>query len=120
MIATSIYEQLGGEPTVKQAVKQFYEKVLADNELIEFFQDVNIEQLKRHQTNFFTFALGGPPIYTGRDMRKAHEHMKLEDIHFDLIKKHLGDTLAELGATQEQVDKVMNKIEPLRNDVLNR
>ncbi len=116
----SLYEQLGGEPTVEKAVSLFYGRVLTDPDLIEFFQEVNIDQLKKHQKNFFTMALGGPNIYAGRDMRKAHEHLKLEDIHFDLIKKHLGDTLTELGANKTQVQTVMDTVEPLRAPTLNR
>lgn len=116
----TLYEILGGEPTVDKAVKLFYERVLSDPELIEFFEGINMEQLKRHQKNFFTVALGGPNKYSGRDMRKAHVNLKLEDLHFDLIKKHLSDTLYELGANQQQVQTVMDTVEPLRNDVLNR
>ena len=120
MNAPTIYEQLGGEPAMEKAVNSFYEKVLSDDELIEFFEGVNMNKLKAHQKNFFTMALGGPNIYAGRDMRKAHEHMKLKDLHFDLIKKHLGDTLAELGANATQVKSAMDIVEPLRNDILNK
>lgn len=120
METISIYEQLGGEGAIDIAVKKFYERVLSDDDLIEFFEGINMDQLKRHQKNFFTMALGGPNAYSGRDMRKAHEHLKLEDKHFDLIVKHLSDTLRELGAKDNQIKSVADKVEPLRNDVLNR
>ena len=116
----SLYEKLGGEAAVDKAVELFYQKVLSDEDLMEFFVEVNMDQLKRHQKNFFTMALGGPNQYTGRDMRKAHQHLKLDDLHFDLIKKHLAETLKEVGAQENQVQTVMNTVEPLRNDVLNR
>ena len=44
----SIYEQVGGESFVEKAVGLFYEKVLADDILMEFFIDVNLEVLKEH------------------------------------------------------------------------
>jgi truncated hemoglobin YjbI len=115
----SLYDQLGGEATVDKAVELFYQKVLSDEDLLEFFVEVNMDQLKRHQKRFFTLAMGGPNEYTGRDMRKAHENLKLDDLHFDLIKKHLADTLRELGAQESQIETVMGSVEPLRNDVLN-
>jgi hemoglobin len=116
----SLYEQLGGEKTVDKAVKLFYDKVLSDPDLMEFFVEVNMDQLKRHQKNFLTVALGGPNKYTGRDMRKAHEHLKLQDLHFDLIKKHLSETLNQLGANKNQIQTILNTVEPLRNEVLNK
>ncbi len=120
MNSVSLYDQLGGAPTVVAAVDLFYKKVLADDELIEFFQGTSMDKLKKHQRDFFTLALGGPNTYTGKDMRKAHEHMKLKDRHFDLILKHLGATLLELGASASQTGTAAGVVESLRNEVLNR
>jgi hemoglobin len=116
----SLYEELGGEPAVTAAVEEFYKRVLSDPDLEEFFAETNMEVQKKHQKNFLTLALGGPKSYTGKDMRKAHQHLKLNDTHFDLIKKHLSDTLKALGVTDDKIQKTMDLIEPLRNDVLNR
>ena len=120
MNSTSIYEQLGGAPTVDIAVEKFYGRVLSDPDLIEFFEGVSIDSLKKHQKNFFTLAMGGPNKYTGRDMRKAHEHLKLSDKHFNLIGKHLADTLTELGVSLSQISAILDVVEGTRNDVLNR
>jgi len=38
-----------------------------------------------------TTVTGGPNVYAGRDMKKAHEHLKLKNKHFNQIKKHLMD-----------------------------
>jgi len=65
-------------------------------------------------------ALGGPKNYSGKDMRKAHSHLSLTDHHFDLIKKHLSETLAYLGVGPEQIQQSMEIVKPLRDDVLNR
>jgi truncated hemoglobin YjbI len=120
MSSVSIYEQLGGVPTIDIAVEKFYEKVLSDPDLIEFFQGVSIDGLKKHQKNFFALAMGGPNKYTGKDMRKAHEHLKLSDKHFNLVGKHLADTLTELGASKSQISAILDVVEGTRNDVLNR
>ena len=87
---------------------------------MEFFEGVNISQLKKHQRNFFTLALGGPNIYEGRDMRKAHEHLKIDDVHFDLVKQHMAEALKEIGAQEWQVQTAMDTVEPMRKDVLNK
>ena len=95
MSEKSLYDQLGGEATVNLAVEKFYKKVLNNEELIEFFEEVNMEKLRQHQKNFITLVLGGPNEYKGRDMRKADEHLKLNDRHFDIVVGHLVSTLTE-------------------------
>lgn len=116
----TIYEQLGGAPAIDIAVDKFYDKVLADPIVNHFFKETNMNFQRKHQKNFITYATGGPHNYQGRDMRKAHEKFHLEDIHMDTIKKHLGDTLLELGVKAELVQKVLDLVETLRNEILNR
>ncbi len=117
---TTLYEDLGGAAAVEKAVEIFYTKVLADENLAEFFVGVNMKNLKQHQKRFLTLALGGPNEYKGKDMRKAHEHLKLNDKHFDLVLGHLAATLSELGASEQQIGSAAKIVESVRKDVLNK
>jgi hemoglobin len=68
-------------------------------------------------------VLGGPNNYTGKDMRRAHAHLVqrgLQDVHVDVVIQHLGETLKELGASDEQIASVAAIAESVRNDVLGR
>ena len=114
------YELIGGEKAVTLAVDNFYKKVLADPNVNEFFKTTNMVAQRRHQTNFITVALGGPNNYDGLDMRAAHKRFKLNDSHFDTIKRLLGETLLELKVDPALVQAVAKKIETYRDDVLNR
>ena len=118
-MSKTIYEQIGGEAAVTAAVDLFYEKILADDLLMEFFQDVNMTFLKAHQKSLITFLCGGNNAYKGKDLRTAHRHLKLEEVHFDQIVLHLTDTLNELGVPEDIVSKIIEKIEFLRFEVLN-
>jgi truncated hemoglobin YjbI len=115
----SLYDQLGGAPTVEIAVDKFYMRVLSDDQLAEFFEGVNMTKLKQHQKNFITLALGGPNEYKGKDMRKAHEHLKVSDKHFDLVVGHLVAVLIELGVSKAQLEIIGKVVESTRKDVLN-
>lgn len=116
----SIYEMLGGDSAVDIAVDKFYDKVLSDPLVKDFFKSTNMKFQRRHQKNFITFATGGPNHYTGKNMREAHKHLNLNDIHFDQIKLHLSNTLLELGIKEPLVKVVSNLVESLRREVLNR
>lgn len=116
----TIYEQLGGAPAIDIAVDKFYDRVLADPVVNGFFKNTNMVFQRKHQKNFITFATGGAKVYQGKNMREAHKDMGLQDIHFEHIKMHLGDTLLELGVQKDLVQKVLDLVETLRNDVLCR
>jgi hemoglobin len=65
-------------------------------------------------------ALGGPMVYTGKDMRAAHSHMALTDAHFVAVVAHLQSTLEELGVAPPRVEEVLKALDTTRSDVLNR
>lgn len=119
----SLYEQLGGAAAIDKAVEVFYRKMLADERVAGFFDDVDMERQIGKQRAFLTMVLGGPNQYTGRDMRTAHAHLVkrgLSDVHVDVVIEHLGGTLAELGARPEQIAEVAAIANSVRGDVLGR
>jgi hemoglobin len=119
----SLYEQIGGEAAVNAAVDIFYRKVLSDDRINAFFDDVDMEKQAAKQKAFLTMAFGGPHNYTGLDMRKGHAHLVsrgLDDSHVDAVIEDLGATLRELGVKEELIAQVAAIAESTRNDVLGR
>lgn len=116
----TIYELLGGAPAIDIAVDKFYDRVLADPVVNGYFKNTNMKFQRRHQKDFISMATGGPNNYKQKNMREAHKDMNLQDIHFDHIKMHLGDTLTELGVNNDLVQRVLDLVETLRKDVLCR
>ncbi|MBV1877859.1 MAG: group 1 truncated hemoglobin [Pseudomonadales bacterium] len=119
----SLYDDLGGEAAVDAAVDIFYQKVLQDERIKEFFTGVNMERQRKMQKQFLTLAFGGPNNYTGANMRKAHERAAsygLNDGHFDAVVENLASTLQGLGVTADKINEVAAVAESIRNDVLNK
>ncbi len=48
----SIYHQIGGEPVLNAAVDLFYEKVLADKRIKQFFDGTDMPRLRETQKQF--------------------------------------------------------------------
>lgn|SRR6187402_1653090 len=119
----SLYEQLGGAAAVEQAVDIFYRKMLTDERVSSYFDDVDMDRQRGKQKSFLTMVLGGPNAYAGKDMRQAHAHLVkrgLSDLHVDVVIEHLGQTLKELGASDAQIAEVAAIANSVRNDVLGR
>lgn len=143
----SLYEQLGGADAVNAAVDIFYRKVLADERISHFFDDVDMNKQAAKQKAFLTMAFGGPHQYTGKHMREAHAHLAdrswknyglihrmqvlrkhgepqyqiergLKDSHFDAVLENLRNTLNELGVAEHLIAQVDAIAESTRNDVL--
>ena len=119
----SLYQQLGGEAAVNAAVDVFYRKVLSDDRVSRFFDDVDMDVQIAKQKAFLTMVFGGPVAYTGKDMRAGHAHLLdrgLDDSHVNVVIELLGESLREVGAPQELIEKVAAIAESARQDVLNR
>lgn len=123
MADNNLYELLGGREGVDAAVENFYRKVLVDERVNHFFEDVDMDQQIAKQKGFLTMVFGGPNHYTGLDMRKGHAHLVkrgLNDSHVDVILELLGQTLKEMNVPLNLIDQVIQIAESVRSDVLNR
>ncbi|MCG8638023.1 MAG: group 1 truncated hemoglobin [Desulfobacterales bacterium] len=120
---TTLFERIGGNNAVSAAVDKFYEKVLADDRIKHFFENIDMERQAGFQKRFLTVAFGGAPKYPGKNLRAAHKHLVekgLNDSHFDAVMEHLGATLTELGVPDDLVAEAAGIAETTRDDVLNR
>lgn len=119
----SLYEELGGKPAIGAVVVAFYEKMLADDRVNEFFATVDMDAQKAKQTAFLTMVTGGPHKYSGRGMRDVHAPLVargLNDSHVDVVIEHLGSVLRSLGVAEEKIKEVAVIVESVRADVLGK
>ena len=120
---TSLYEKVGGDAAVNAAVDIFYRKVLKDDRIKNFFDDVDMAKQAAKQKAFLTMAMGGPNHYTGADMRKGHARLVargLNDSHFDAVVEDLDATLKELKVPRELINEIAALCETTRKDVLGK
>ena len=117
----SLYEQIGGAGAVDAAVEVFYRKILSDDRISHFFDDVDLDVQIAKQKAFLTMAFGGPNTYTGKDLRSGHAHLVkrgLNGDHFQAVAENLNATLQELKVPQPLIDQVMAIAGGARADVL--
>lgn len=120
---SSLFENIGGEKAVDAAVDIFYRKVLADDRISHFFDDVDMEEQIAKQKSFLTMAFGGPVNYSGMNMKEGHKHLVargLNDSHVDAVIELLGGTLKELNVPAELISQVAGIAESVRGQVLGR
>jgi len=107
---SSLFERIGGERGVTALVDAFYRRVMADSELSPFFQGVSMEKLLNMQNQFFSMALGGPVLYTGRPISYAHHGLGIESKHLQVFLEHFFETVSELGLGKYDEIEIIDRI----------
>jgi hemoglobin len=115
----TLLKKLGGQEALKAAVDIFYERLIKDDVLAEFFVGVDMALLKWHQLNFMSIAFTEIP--KGLNVAKliSDKHARLFDMglcekHFDIVAGHFVGTLESLGVTKDLIDEAVGVIAPLR------
>lgn len=115
----SLLVKLGGNAALKAAVEEFYKRLLLDQDLAPFFEDINMAKLKMHQIKFMQVAFD--QILEDMDvaaiMLEKHASLfsrGLNETHFDKVAVHFVETLQSLGIEQTLIDKAVAVIGPLR------
>lgn len=58
-MSETLYERLGGEDAIAAVVDEFYDRVVADEQVAYYFEDVDMQQQRAHQTQFISSVAGG-------------------------------------------------------------
>lgn len=114
----SIYDQVGGHAAVKAAVEVFYQRVTADPLLEPYFEHVDMQRLKGHQRAFLAAALGGPEMFSGRDIATAHSHLNITGPAFEAVSEHLAITLRDIGVDAETIAQVTARIATYKAEIV--
>ena len=119
-MAQTIYRDIGGREAVEAVVSDFYDDVLADEQLAPYFDGMDMDELRAHQVQFISAVAGGPAEYAGADMREAHDHLDLDAEDFAAVGGHLRSALETNGIAEENVDAIMAEVVALEEPILGR
>ena len=97
----TLFDALGGRPTLERVHRALYDRLYAHPWLGQFFGHVRRQHQENQQTDFMTRALGGPAIYSGRLPRAAHEHLFITEEIFRIRHGMLEEALAECKVPED-------------------
>ena len=99
---------------IRAAVELFYERLLEDQALAVVFEGVDMKKLRGHQRAFLLQALGGPSMYSGRDMQTAHRGLGITDEQFARTLAILLESLRDVGVAADVVERARADVQKLR------
>lgn len=103
---------------ISLVVNDFYGRILASENLRPYFQGVDMDKLREHQTEFISHVMGGPVTYNGRALSKAHARLNINDQDFSEVAQILEQTLLDNGVTPKDVKEIMNLVGGHRGDIV--
>ncbi len=117
-MSRTLYERLGGGEAIRAIADEAVELHLRNPAIKARFLKADPEQLKRLAGEFFAHGTGGPEIYTGRDMRSAHEGMNASEAEFLAV---VDDIMAamdthEIGAQEK--NEVLSILYGMKDDII--
>jgi hemoglobin len=117
LLETNLFDKYGGFSTVSKIVMRLYDKLLDDDDVGPFFDDVDMPKLIDHQTKFVASLMGGPASFSDTHIERAHRNLTIQPIHFDRLKELIEETLNEFDLEDEDIEIVLAEFEA-RRDIL--
>ena len=91
----NLYEAIGGEARVREVLQSLYDRMFDDLIVGFLFAGKDKARIVEQQLAFTCHFLGGPQVYEGLPLPKAHANLPLLPGHFDRRHRLLEQVLDE-------------------------
>jgi hemoglobin len=99
-MASTLFDDLGGEPALRQIIDRFVDRVFDDVMIGFFFQNARRERIKQKEYEFAAQHLGADIEYTGRPIAETHRAHPIMGGQFARRLMILKETLEAAGAPE--------------------
>jgi hemoglobin len=113
-MATTLFEDLGGEPVLRRIIDRFVDRVFDDVMIGFFFRNARRERIKQKEYEHAAEHLGAGTPYTGRPIDEAHRAHPIMGGQFARRSTILKETLEEFGVPEHVKQHWLAHIESLR------
>jgi hemoglobin len=118
-----LFERLGGSAGIERIVDEVASRHL-DNPVIRarflpfLEQPDKLNELKRHLARFLELGSGGPPRYSGRDMKSAHRGMNISAAEYMAALDDIVASLTSVGIDEQTRSDVLALAWSLKGEIM--
>lgn len=112
-----VYKQFGEEAGLVKLMDVFMDKLLADSRMRPFFENADQARVKKHLVEQFCVILGGPCVYSGRDMKSSHAALGIDRANFNALVEDLQWAMNKQGIPFRAQNKLLAKLAPMHRDI---
>lgn len=106
----TLFEQIGGAPTLRRLVDRFYDRIAQDPELRAMFPD-DLEPGKEWQYLFLTHVFGGPGDYFAV---RGHPRLRMRHAPFAIGRKARDSWLGHMLTAMDEIGIEESAAEAMR------
>jgi hemoglobin len=117
----SLYKRLGGREGISIVVNDFAANMVADPRVNERFKDkkpAELEQFKSKLADQICEATGGPCSYYGKDMKAAHEGMRITEAEWNATVENLVKALDKNNVDARSKQELLGALGPMKKDIV--
>jgi hemoglobin len=114
----SLYDRFGGLDAITAVVKDFRDRVGADDRINLKFARTDIGRLTKMLIEQVCEASGGPCQYKRRGMREAHAGMGVTTGEFNALVEDLVATMDHFKVGKAEQDGLLGILGPLKSDIV--
>ena len=119
----SLYKRLGGREGIAIVVGDFTANMAADPRVNERFKDkkpADLEAFKSKVADQICEATGGPCSYYGKDMKAAHEGMRVTEAEWNATVEDLVKALDKNNVNAKDKGELVGLLAPMKPDIVNQ
>ncbi len=116
----SLFQQFGGKEGISKIIDDFLVVWQADPRISGKLQEADVDRLGallKEQINQLT---GGPAVYSGKDMKTAHEKMGLRNMDFNALAEDLQTAMEKNGVASRAQNKLLAKLAPMEHQIVTK
>jgi hemoglobin len=115
---TAMFEALHGQAGIARIVAGLVDRLKTDPRTADIFRAADFERLNRTLNEEFCYVAGGPCRYTGMDMKTAHQHMGLQELHFNALVEDLEAAMSAEHVPWRDQARFLSKFAPMKPAVV--
>ncbi|MGH7320124.1 MAG: group I truncated hemoglobin [Candidatus Rokuibacteriota bacterium] len=117
----SLYQRLGGRDAISGVVDEFVANVVKDDRINARFKTLQPPQVAKLKTNLsdqICAGSGGPCAYLGKDMKTAHEGMKITEAEWSATVEALVKALDKFQVPAKEKGELLALLGPMKKDIV--
>jgi len=115
----TLFDAVGGLPTLEKVHRIFYDKIYAHPWLGRFFEGHDQKAIELRQTQFMGEKFGGDIVYPGMDLALAHRRMYITPELFKVRQQLLRESLEEAGVAGANIVRWLRIDAAFSKDIVN-
>lgn len=114
----ALWRDLGGTEGIRALADRFVDGLYADTRIKDFFKETKPSFLKQQLADQFCQLAGGPCVYDGETMKKAHAGRHVARADFNALVEDLQDAMDARAIPFAVQRRLLALLAPMHRDIV--